>query len=79
MEKQGMVSIWLGNIKNQDEIEKYVNLTYDDDGESVTSRFFADFDIDMDETDEDFIEKTVIKKKNNNIFVLLKGLSLIHI
>ena len=31
MEKQGMVSIWLGNIKKQNQLEKYVNLTYDED------------------------------------------------
>lgn len=39
MEKQGMVSIWLGNIKTQNQLEKYVNLTYDEDGESVPSKF----------------------------------------
>lgn len=36
MEKQGWVSIWLGNIKEEDSIEKNVDLTYDEDGESVS-------------------------------------------
>lgn len=45
-----MVSIWLGNIKNENSIEEYVDLKYDEDGESVPSKFFIDFNIDMDET-----------------------------
>lgn len=53
MEKQGWVSIWLGNINDEDSIGEYVDLTYDEDGESVPSQFFIDFNIDMDETDED--------------------------
>lgn len=53
MEKQGWVSIWLGNINDEDSIEEYVDLTYDEDGESVPSQFFIDFNIDKDETDED--------------------------
>jgi len=50
VEKQGWVSIWLGNINDEDSIGEYVDLTYDEDGESVPSQFFIDFNIDMDET-----------------------------
>ncbi|MED3871863.1 immunity 22 family protein [Priestia megaterium] len=75
MEKQGIVSIWLGNIKNQKQLEKYVDLTYDEEGESVPSKFFEDFNIDMDETDEDFIEKAVLEAKSDEISVLLEGCS----
>ena len=75
MVKQGMVSIWLGNIKNENSIEEYVDLKYDEDGESVPSKFFIDFNIDMDETDVDFIEKAVLKENSNNISVLLEGCS----
>lgn len=75
MEKQGIVSIWLGNIKTQNQLEKYVNLTYDEDGESIPSKFFVDFNIDTNETDEDFIEKEVLEEKSDNISVLLEGCS----
>ncbi|AND37910.1 immunity 22 family protein [Cytobacillus oceanisediminis] len=75
MEKQGWVSIWLGNIKEEDSIEKYVDLTYDEDGESVPSKFFIDFNIDMDETDEDTIEKVVYKNSSSDISTLLDGCS----
>ncbi|MFS0765697.1 immunity 22 family protein [Peribacillus phoenicis] len=74
MEKQGLVSIWLGNIKNENSIEEYVDLKYDEDGESVPSKFFMDFNIDMDDTDEDFIEKEVLEN-SNDISILLEGCS----
>lgn len=75
MEKQGMVSIWLGNIKTQHQLEKYVDLTYDEDGESIPSKFFVDFNIDRNEIDEDFIEKEVLEEESDNISVLLEGCS----
>ncbi|MCM3216428.1 immunity 22 family protein [Niallia taxi] len=75
MEKQGWVSIWLGTIKEEDSIEDYVDLTYDEDGESVPSKFFIDFNIDMDETDEDTIEKAVYKNSSSDISSLLDGCS----
>ncbi|MEF2293163.1 MULTISPECIES: immunity 22 family protein [Virgibacillus] len=75
MEKQGWVSIWLGNISDEDSIEEYVDLTYDEDGESVPSQFFIDFNIDMDEIDEDTIEKAVYKNGSQDISTLLEGCS----
>jgi len=75
MEKQGWVSIWVGNIKEEDAIEEYVDLTYDEEGESEPSKFFIDFNIDMDETDEDTIEKVVYKNSSSDISTLLEGCS----
>jgi hypothetical protein len=75
MEKQGWVSIWLGNMGEEDSIEEYVDLMYDEDGESVPSKFFIDFNIDMDETDEDTIEKAVYKNSSSDISTLLDGCS----
>lgn len=75
MEKQGWVSVWLGNIKKEDSIEEYVDLTYDEDGESVPSKFFIDFKIDMDEIDEDTIEKVVYENSSSDISILLDGCS----
>lgn len=75
MEKQGWVSVWLGNINDEDSIGEYVDLTYDEDGESVPSQFFIDFKIDVDETDEDTIEKEVYKNSSSDIATLLDGCS----
>lgn len=75
MYKQGMVSIWLGNIKNQSLLYGYVDVTYDEDGDSIPSKFYLDFNIDMDETDEDFIEKDFVSKKSDDLSKLLEGCS----
>ncbi|MFB5085592.1 immunity 22 family protein [Psychrobacillus sp. PGGUH221] len=74
MEKQGWVSIWLGNIE-EDSTGENLDLIYDEDGESVPSKFFIDFNIDMDETDEDTIEKAVYKNSCSDISTLLDGCS----
>ncbi|MBC1425615.1 immunity 22 family protein [Listeria seeligeri] len=75
MEKKGIVSLWLGNFQNIQELEEFVNLSYDDDGESVPSRFFLEFNIDIDDIEEDFIEKAVLENTSNDIAALLKGCS----
>lgn len=75
MEKEGVVSIWFGNMKSQDFLEKYVNLIYDEDGEYRPSQFLQDFKIDMDELDEDFIEKANYNFINDKVDKLLKGCS----
>ncbi|MCC5803775.1 immunity 22 family protein [Rossellomorea vietnamensis] len=75
MEKQSWVSIWLGNMNGEDSIEEYVNVTYDENGESVPSKFYNDFNIDMDEMDEDKIEKAVYKSRSSNMVTLLTGCS----
>lgn len=72
--KQGMVSIWLGNIKNKSLLDEYVDVTYDEDGDSIPSKFYLDFNIDRDETDEDFIEKDFVKK-SDDLSKLLEGCS----
>ena len=58
METDNTVSIWIGNFKNLTELENYIDLTYDDEGEIVVSDFFNDFKIDINDLDEDLIEKT---------------------
>lgn len=73
--KQGMVSIWLGNIKNKSLLDEYVDVTYDEDGDSIPSKFYLDFNIDRDETDEDFIEIGILNEKSDDLSKLLEGCS----
>lgn len=49
METDNTVSIWIGNFKNLTELENYIDLTYDDEGEIVVSDFFNDFKIDIND------------------------------
>ena len=39
MEKEGYVSLWIGNIKSDDELMAYVELEYTDDGDKVSEGF----------------------------------------
>lgn len=75
MENQGWVSVWLGNIEENHSVGDYLDITYDEDGESVPSQFFIDFNIDRDDTDEDTIEKVNYKKRSSDISTLLSGCS----
>ncbi|SCC39206.1 immunity 22 family protein [Bacillus mycoides] len=75
MEVHGMVSIWLGNMKTQDQLDTYMDVTYDEEGDSIPARFFVDFNIDMIDVDEDFIEKEVLEEASADISVLLAGCS----
>ncbi|MED0972785.1 immunity 22 family protein [Bacillus paramycoides] len=75
MEVHGMVSIWLGNMKTQDQLDVYMDVTYDEEGDSIPAKFFIDFNIDMIDVDDDFIEKEVLEETSDDISVLLAGCS----
>ncbi|HFK1715446.1 immunity 22 family protein [Bacillus cereus] len=75
MEVHGMVSIWLGNMKTQDQLDAYIDVTYDEEGDAIPASFFVDFNIDMIDVDEDFIEKGVLEEASDDISMLLTGCS----
>lgn len=75
MEKEGFVSLWIGNIDSQDSLDEYTELIYTEEGECLPSTFLADFNIDMDDFDEDFIEKVCHKKNVKSLNELIAGCS----
>ena len=75
METDNTVSIWIGNFKKLTELENYIDLTYDDEGEIVVSDFFNDFKIDINDIDEDLIEKAVLPNETNDISIILRNAS----
>ncbi|MCY9158852.1 immunity 22 family protein [Bacillus atrophaeus] len=76
MERQNYVSLWIGSIKDDESLSKYVDLAYnDDEGDFLPSQFLIDFDIDIDDLDEDFIEKVAHEKNCNNLTSLIGGCS----
>ena len=75
METDNTVSIWIGNFKNLTELENYIDLTYDEEGEIVVSDFFNDFKIDINDIDEDLIEKAVLSNETNDISIILRTAS----
>ncbi|BET56191.1 immunity 22 family protein [Bacillus subtilis] len=76
MERQNFVSLWIGSINDDESLSKYVELDYnEDEGDFIPSQFLIDFDIDIDELDEDFIEKIAHEKNCNNLSELIGGCS----
>lgn len=53
MEKEHVVSIWIGKFSSEDEFTKYLREVYTDEGD-VSSRFMNDFSIDY--IDNHFME-----------------------
>lgn len=76
MERQNYVSLWIGSINDDESLSKYVELDYnEDEGDFLPSQFLIDFDIDIDDLDEDFIEKVAHEKACNNLPSLIGGCS----
>lgn len=75
MEKEGYVSLWIGNMKVDDELLEYVELRYTDEGEWEPSKFMIDFNIDIDDFDEDYIERVYHETVVNSVSELIAGCS----
>lgn len=75
MGKDGFVSLWIGNIDSQDLLDEYAELIYTDEGEWLPSPFLGDFNINMDDFDEDFIEKVCHGNEVMTLSELISGCS----
>ncbi|MFN2748289.1 MULTISPECIES: immunity 22 family protein [unclassified Bacillus (in: firmicutes)] len=76
MERENYVSLWIGNIQTVDKLNEYVELPYDEEeGDFLPSPFLRDFDIDIDDLDEDFIEKVVHVQNKELLRELICGCS----
>ncbi|GAA0086286.1 immunity 22 family protein [Clostridium sp. CTA-7] len=75
MERKGYVSLWIGNIKSDDELLEYVELVYTDDGDCLPSQFSKDFNIDIDDFDDDYTEKVCLEQNVTSITELISGCS----
>lgn len=75
MEREGYVSLWIGNTKSEDELLEYVELVYTDDGDCLPSQFLKDFNIDIDDFDDDYIERVCLEQNVSSITELISGCS----
>ncbi|GAA0124049.1 immunity 22 family protein [Clostridium faecium] len=73
MQKEGKVSLWLGNFNNEKTFREFMEIKYTDDGESIPSKFKKQFKIDY--YDIDFSEIDYMEEKSNDLEVLLEGFS----
>lgn len=73
MQKEGKVSLWLGNFNDEKTFREFMDIKYTDDGNSIPSKFKKQFKIDY--YDIDFSEIDYMKEKSNDLEVLLEGFS----
>ena len=75
METENTVSIWIGNFADQSQLDHYLQIIYDEDGEAVSSQFLIENGIDMDDIDDDWLEAEVYEMNHSNLEQMLKGAS----
>lgn len=75
MEKEGYVSLWIGNISSDEQLAGYVEVGYTEDGDSIPSQFLKDFQINTYDFDEDFIERICNEIEMQSIRELILGCS----
>ena len=75
METENTVSIWIGNFATKLDLDEFINLKYDDEGEVVPSLFYNQYNIDIDDIDDYLIEKEVFETSFTNLFDMLKEAS----
>lgn len=67
------VTLWLGNFKSAEDLKKYLDVGYTDDGDSIDSNFEKDFHLGF--YDRDLIEFDWIENKEVELSVLLEVFS----
>lgn len=73
MEYSGMVSVWFGVSKSFENLEKYVDIEYTEDGDSIDSKFGTNFEFGY--YDEDNIEICFYEDPKNNVDDILNDFS----
>ncbi|WP_439744683.1 immunity 22 family protein [Bacillus pseudomycoides] len=75
MENPGVISLWLGNFKSKEMLQKYVEIKFDEQGDRIPSQFMRDFQIDFINYNEDLLEITFIDISTTSLQLLLEGAS----
>ena len=75
METENTVSIWIGNFATKLDLDEFINLKYDEEGEVGPSLFYNQYNIDIDDIDDYLIEKEVFEISFTNLFDMLKEAS----
>ena len=75
METENTVSIWIGNFADQSQLDHYLQIIYDEDGEAVQSQFLIENSIDLDDIDDDLIESEVYDVEHSSLEWMLKDAS----
>lgn len=73
MQKEGFVSLWVGNVNSSEELEKLLKITYTEDGDFIPSKFAQSFGI---ERYDDAVREAEFYDEGDNLLSrLLDGFS----
>lgn len=75
MERIGYVSLWIGNVSSDEALEEYLEVDYSREGMLGISGFLKDYQISLDDYDEDFVERIFYEEKIEKVGELLAGCS----
>ena len=75
METENTVSIWVGNFESKSQLDEFLTLIYDDEGEVVPSLFYESYEINIDDIDDDWLEAEVYEMNHSNLEQMFKGAS----
>ncbi|MGM0877341.1 MAG: immunity 22 family protein [Bacillota bacterium] len=73
MQKEGFVSLWVGNINSSEELDILLNISYTEDGDFIPSIFARSFDIER--YDDAVREAEFYDEADNLLSQLLEGFS----
>ncbi|KZN99115.1 immunity 22 family protein [Pseudobacillus badius] len=73
MERDGYVSLWTGTFKTNADLQQYLLISYNEDGDAVPSEF--EEDVQLAYYDEDFMEAEFFEETINHLAALLEGCS----
>lgn len=73
MEKEGTVSLWVGNVQSFEELDRLLNVSYTDEGDFIPSIFAKHFGIRR--YDDAVREAEYYEEASNNLNQLLEGFS----
>ena len=75
METENTVSIWIGNFADKSQLDSYLQINYDEDGEAVPSQFLIENGIELDDIDDDLLEAEIYDVEHSNLEQMIKGAS----
>ncbi|MEK3903617.1 MULTISPECIES: immunity 22 family protein [unclassified Paenibacillus] len=73
MEQEGFVSLWVGNVKSFEELDRLLMVSYSDEGDFIPSIFANHFEIRR--YDDAVREAEYYEEASNNLNLLLEGFS----
>jgi len=71
VEKEGVVSIWLGKSDSIKDFQQYLQANYSEEGNYINSKFEQDFDIDC--FDEDLREMNYLEDPSNSFSLIVSN------